>query len=64
MAVNIGYEQLPEFDFRKDPETVYTRFVKYAEWFKNNLQHHRQSTTTVLILRFDRRATLDIVEQL
>ena len=30
------YKQFPEFDIRKDPETVYARFVKYAERFKNN----------------------------
>ena len=36
MAVNIGYKQFPEFDIRKDPETVYARFMKYAEQFKNN----------------------------
>ena len=36
MAINIGYKQFPEFDIRKDQETVYARFVKYAERFKNN----------------------------
>ena len=36
MAINIGYKQFPEFDVRKDPETVYASFVKYAERFKNN----------------------------
>ena len=36
MAVNIGYKQFPEFDFRKDTKTVYVRFAKYADRFKNS----------------------------
>ena len=36
MAINTGYKQFSEFDIRKDPETVYARFVKYAKRFKNN----------------------------
>ena len=36
MAINMGYKQFLEFDIRKDPETVYVRFVRYAERFKNN----------------------------
>ena len=60
MAINIGYKQFPEFDIRKDPETVYARFVKYAERFKNNhlkvynIRDKAQKRTT----------TLDLFEQI
>ena len=36
MAVNIRSKQFPEFDVRIDPETVYSRFSKYAKRFKDN----------------------------
>ena len=58
MAINTGYKQFPEFGIRKDPETVYTRFVKYAVQFKNNhfsesIQRYRQGAATIAVLRFD-----------
>ena len=36
MAINIGYKKFQEFDIRNDPETVYARFIKCADRFKNN----------------------------
>ena len=68
MAVNIGYKQFPEFDIRKDPETIYARFVQYAERFKNN--HLKAFNITdkaqqrSLFLDSIGEATLDIFEQL
>ena len=68
MAVNIGYKQFPEFGIRKDPETVYARFVKYAERFKNNhLKAYNISDKAQqrsLFLDSISEATLDIFEQL
>lgn len=55
--INISYKRFPEFEIRKppDPETVYARFAKYAEWFNNNhLKAYNiteQGTTTITILR-------------
>ena len=68
MVINIGYKQFPEFDIRKDPETVYARFVKYAERFKNN--HLKAYNITdkaqqrALFLDSIGEVTLDIFEQL
>ena len=68
MASNIGYKQLPEFNVRNDPETVYRRFVKYAKWFKNshlkgyNIKGKDQQR--LLFLDSTGEATLDIFEQL
>ena len=68
MAVNIRYKQFPEFDLRKDPATVYARFVKYAERFKNN--HLKACNITdkaqqrSLFLDSMGEATLHIFEQL
>ena len=68
MAVNIGYKQFPEFDVRKDPETVYARFVKYAEPFKNNHLKAYNITSKAQqrssLLDSTGEATLDIFEQL
>ena len=68
MAVNIGYKQFPEFDVRKDPETVYARFVKYAERFKNNHLKAYNITDKAqqrsLFLDSIGETTLDIFEQL
>ena len=68
MAVNIRYKQFPEFDIRKDPETVYARFVKYAERFKNNHLKAYNITDKAqqrsLFLDSIGEATLDIFEQL
>ena len=68
MAVNIGYKQFSEFDIRKDPETVYVRFVKYAERFKNNHLKAYNITDKAqqrsLFLDSIRETTLDIFEQL
>ena len=68
MAVNIGNKQFPEFDIRKDPETVYALFVKYAERFKNNhLKAHNitdKAQHRSLFLDSIGEATLDIFEQL
>ena len=68
MAVNIGYKQFPEFDIRKDPETVYARFVKYAERFKNNHLKAYNITDKAqqrsLFLDSIGEATMDIFEQL
>ena len=68
MAINIGYKQFPEFDIRKDPETVYARFVKYAERFKNNHLKAYNITDKAqqrsLFLDSIGEATLDIFEQL
>ena len=68
MASNIGYKQFPEFDVRNDPETVNTRFIKYAKRFKNN--HLKAYNITdedqqqSLFLDSIGEATLDIFEQL
>ena len=35
-GVAFELKQFPEFHIRKDPETVYARFIKYAERFKHN----------------------------
>ena len=68
MAINIGYKQFPEFDIRRDPETVYARFVKYAERFKNNHLKAYNITDKAqqrsLFLDSICEATLDIFEQL
>ena len=69
MAVNIGYKQFPELDIRKDLETVYARFVKYAERFKNNHLKAYNITDKAqqrLLFFIDSigEATLDIFEQL
>ena len=68
MAVNIGYKPFPEFDVRKDPETVYARFVKYAERFKNNHLKAYNITDKAqqrsLFLDSISETTLDIFEQL
>jgi len=68
MAVNIGYKQFPEFDIRKDPETVYARLVKYAERFKNNHLKAYNITDKAqqqsLFLDSIHETTLDIFEQL
>jgi len=68
MAVNIGYKQFPEFDIRKDPETVYVPFVKYAERFKNNHLKAYNITDKAqqqsLFLDSIRETTRDIFEQL
>ena len=62
------YKQFPEFDIRKDPETVYARFVKYAERFKNdhlkayNITDKAQQRS--LFLDSIGEATLDVFEQL
>ena len=68
MAINIGYKQFLEFDIRKDPETVYVRFVKYAERFKNNHLKAYKITDKVqqqsLFLDLMGEATLDIFEQI
>ena len=68
MEVNIRYKQFPEFDISKIPETVYARFVKYAECFKNihlkayNITYKAQQRS--LFLDSIGEATLDIFEQL
>ena len=68
MAINIGYKQFLEFDIRRDPETVYARFVKYAERFKNNHLKAYNITDKAqqrsLFLDSIGEATLDIFEQL
>jgi len=68
MANNIGYKQFPEFDIRTDPETVYARFVKHAERFKNNHLKAYNITDKAkqrsLFLDAIGEATLDIFEQL
>ena len=68
MAINIGYKQFPEFDIRKDPETIYARFVKCAERFKNNHLKAYNITDKVqqrsLFLDSIGEVTLDIFEQL
>ena len=68
MAINIGHKQFPEFNVRKDPETVYTRFIKYAEQFKNNhLKAYNITDKTQqrsLFLDSIGGVTLDIFEQL
>jgi len=68
MVINIGYEQFPEFDLRKDPETVYARFVKYSERFKNNHVKAYNITDKAqqwsLFLDSIGEAALDIFEQL
>ena len=67
MAINIGYKLFPEFDIRKDPETVYARFVKYAERSKNS---HLKAYITdkaqqrSLFLDSIGEATLDLFEQI
>ena len=68
MAVNIRSKQFPEFDVRIDPETVYSRFSKYAKRFKDNhlkayniTDKHPQRS---LFLDSIGEATLDIFEQL
>ena len=68
MAINIGYKLFPEFDIRKDPETVYARFVEYAERSKNshlkayNIPDKAQQRS--LFLDSIGEATLDIFELL
>ena len=67
MGINIGYKQFPEFDIRKDPETVYARFVKYAERFKNNHLKAYNITDKAqqrLLFLDSIEAALDILEQL
>ena len=68
MAINIGYKQFPEFDLRRDPETIYARFVKYSERFKNNHLKAYNITDKAqqrsLFLDPIGEATLDIFEQL
>ena len=68
MVANIGYKQFLEFDVRKDPETGYVQFVKYAERFQNihlkayNITDKAQQCS--LLLDSIGEATLDIFEQL
>ena len=68
MAINIGYKQFPEFNIRNDPETVYARFIKYADRFKNNNLKAYNITDKAqqrsLFLDSIGEATLDIFEQL
>ena len=49
MAINIAFKQLPEFDIRKDPKTIYTHFVKYAKQF--NSKHLKAYNITDKALR-------------
>ena len=73
MAISIDYMyihhvQFPEFDIRKDPETVYACFVKCAQQFKNNhLKAYNimdKAQKRLLFLDSIGKATLDIFEQL
>ena len=68
MVINIGYKQFPECDIRNDPETVYARFIKYADRFKNNHLKAYNITDKAqqrsLFLDSIGEAILDIFEQL
>ena len=58
---------MPEFDIRKYPETVYARFVKYAERLKNNHLKAYNITDKAqqrLLFLDSIEAALDILEQL
>ena len=62
MAINIGYKQFPEFDIRKDLETVYARFVKYAVVKNNHLNNHLKAYN-ITDKAQQRTTTLDLFEQ-